>query len=683
MLSSAFLRNSARPATSMARTTGLRALSSQSAAKASSTTDGASSRAAAVASLVAMTGLIGMNAMRDDNSNVAQMEISTCHDPSLVANGKTEVAMPTIPNETKKYNTTDPSKPDFNQPPPRPDLPTIALSEVQEHCDEDSLWYTFRGGVYDLTSFQQGHPGGLPRLLMAAGQDLEPYWDIYRQHFRGHVLEWIETHRIGNLSPEDAINSRKQTGTIGDMFESDPVRSKDLLPATSKPFNGEPRIEKLTEDYITPNHLFYARCHLAVPDIDPEEYRLIISGAGIKSKGKGKKKKGKRKFTLHDLKTKFKKHEVVTTLQCAGNRREDLHDKDHKIFIAPHWVVGAMSTAKWGGVKLRDVLEECGVDVDDIALGKQEPPEGVEHIQLEGYDQDETGYTYGGSFPFMKAVDGLGEVILAYEMNGEDLPRDHGYPVRMVIPGHVGARQVKWLHKIRLSNTPSSKSYQCKSYLGFAPDITFEKDLAHWPPARLDQAPIIHEQPVTSFVCNPPQNAVIGMKGATDFTFKGVAWSGGGREIQRVDVSVDAGESWTAGELYKPIKQKYNHHWAWTQFSKTIALPEEVKEKLKRGEKAELDITSKALDSAFNVQPSVMAPYWNARGIAINHWYHVKVTLDPNLPKGEIIRQEPEEGFANTPSGGHFDRQWAMGGWKIDPQHNTGLRKTKEDVEAE
>jgi len=61
----------------------------------------------------------------------------------------------------------------------------------------------------------------------------------------------------------------------------------------------------------------------------------------------------------------------------------------------------------------------------------------------------------------------------------------------------------------------------------------------------------------------------------------------------------------------------------------------------------------------------------------------VKVTLDPNLPKGEIIRQEPEEGFANTPSGRHFDRQWAMGGWKIDPQHNTGLRKTKEDVEAE
>lgn len=92
-----------------------------------------------------------------------------------------------------------------------------------------------------------------------------------------------------------------------------------------------------------------------------------------------------------------------------------------------------MSTAKWGGAKLRDVLRDCGLDVDAIALGEKMPPNGIKHLQLEGYDQDETGYTYGGSFPIEKAVDGLGEVILAYEMNGETLPRDHGYPVRYVL----------------------------------------------------------------------------------------------------------------------------------------------------------------------------------------------------------------------------------------------------------
>jgi sulfite oxidase len=74
-------------------------------------------------------------------------------------------------------------------------------------------------------------------------------------------------------------------------------------------------------------------------------------------------------------------------------------------------------------VKLRDVLQDCGWDVDALALGEKMPPGGVQHVQMEGYDQDETGYTYGGSFPVEKAFDGLGEVILAYEMNGEDLPR--------------------------------------------------------------------------------------------------------------------------------------------------------------------------------------------------------------------------------------------------------------------
>ena len=73
-------------------------------------------------------------------------------------------------------------------------------------------------------------------------------------------------------------------------------------------------------------------------------------------------------------------------------------------------------------------------------------------------------------------------------------------------------------------------------------------------------------------------------------------------------------------------------------------------------------------------------------GIAINHWYHVKVTLDPNLEKGEIVRNDPpgEEGygFSNTPSGGQFDRKWALGGWKIDPEHNTGVRDTFIETEA-
>jgi len=94
--------------------------------------------------------------------------------------------------ETSPLHPKESHHSDYNDPPPRPDLPTFSLEDVAEHNDESSMWFTFRGAVYDMTFFINGHPGGTPRLLMAAGQDLEPYWEVYRQHLRGHVTQWME-----------------------------------------------------------------------------------------------------------------------------------------------------------------------------------------------------------------------------------------------------------------------------------------------------------------------------------------------------------------------------------------------------------------------------------------------------------------------------------------------------------
>lgn len=204
--------------------------------------------------------------------------------------------------------------------------------------------------------------------------------------------------------------------------------------------------------------------------------------------------------------------------------------------------------------------------------------------------------------------------------------------------------------------------------------------MSHWPPPRLDQAPIVQEMPVQSLVCNPPQNSVVGMKNATDITVKGVAWSGGGRKIERVDVSIDGGKTWTAAELYKPIEQRRNRHWAWSQFTKTISLPDDVRNRLAQGEQVRLEVTSKAMNSDFNVQPETMQPYWNARGVCINHWYRVNVTLDPNRPKESISHDKTTIEFANTPSGGSFERPWGQHGWTADPLHRTD---PKENVATE
>jgi sulfite oxidase len=351
-------------------------------------------------------------------------------------------------------------------------------------------------------------------------------------------------------------------------------------------------LELLTKEYITPNELFYTRNHLALPNIDPDEYVLDV---------KSTKRLRKHKFTLNDLKTKFKNHEVFTTLQGAGNHREDLH-QDRKLFLSPHWVVGAMSTAKWGGVKMRDILKECGMDGDALALGEKEYGQQT-NLQFLGYDTDETGCCYGSGIPMDKAVDALGDAIFAFEMNDEPLPRDHGFPVRAVVPGHTGNCQCKWLRKVIVSNEELEKPWQRKSYRGFAPAISFEEHLASWLPPRLDQAPIVHTMPVQSFVCNPPQNSLVDMKGGTDIEVKGVAWSGGGNNIERVDASIDGGKNWTAAELYKPIEQQRNRHWAWTQFSKKLQLPEVARKRLANGEQVSVDIVSEAMNYDFNVQP--------------------------------------------------------------------------------
>lgn len=100
----------------------------------------------------------------------------------------------------------------------------------------------------------------------------------------------------------------------------------------------------------------------------------------------------------------------------------------------PHWVSGAIGNATWSGPRLRDVLRASGMDVDGISLGKIEAP-GTWNVGLLGYDQDEIGNQYCCSFPFDKAVDPYGDVILAYEMNGEPIPRPYGFPVRAIIPG--------------------------------------------------------------------------------------------------------------------------------------------------------------------------------------------------------------------------------------------------------
>lgn len=305
-------------------------------------------------------------------------------------------------------------------------------------------------------------------------------------------------------------------------------------------------------------------------------------------------------LSLEDLKTKFPKRSVTATMQCAGNRRSEMNRI--KLVKGLNWGAAAISTAEWTGVFLKDVLRYAGVD--EVSVQQN----GVRHIQFEGADHDITGSTYGASIPVESALSSERDVLVAYEMNGVPIPRDHGFPVRLVAPGVVGARNVKWLKKIVSSKVESSSHWQQNDYKGFSPSVD-------WDTVDFKSAPAIQELPVTSAICEPAEGAVIAADDG-EISLKGYAWSGGGKGVVRVDVSLDGGKTWHVANLEG--EDKLRQAWTWKLWNATLPLPE--------GKDA-LQICVKAVDSSYNSQPDSVAPIWNLRGVLSNAWHRVNVTV--------------------------------------------------------
>ncbi|XP_067320039.1 sulfite oxidase, mitochondrial [Anolis sagrei] len=462
-----------------------------------------------------------------------------------------------------------------------PQFPTFTRQEVSRHNNEASrVWVTYGSDVFDITDFIEQHPGGKSKILLAAGGALEPFWALYAMHNQEHVLEILRGFKVGQLSPEEPPQP-----TPGDPYADDPPRHPALQTNTLKPFNAEPPPELISENYLTPNQLFFKRNHLPVPKVDPATYRLHVRGPRGRTLS----------LSLQDLKKKFPKHEVTAALQCAGNRRAEMNSLKNTNRLG--WNIGAISNARWGGARLRDVLMQAGYKQDD---------EG--HVCFEGLDKDQSGTVYGASIPFEKAMSPEGDVLLAYEMNGEELPRDHGFPLRVLVPGIVGARNVKWLAKITVSPEESPSHWQQKDYKGFSPGVT-------WDTVDFSKAPAIQDMPVQSAITEPSAQTVIR---PGELTVKGYAWSGGGRRVIRVDVSLDGGKSWREAELIGE-KQLPGRAWAWQLWQLNVSVPDGTRE---------LNIVCKAVDTSYNEQPDTVGPIWNILGVLNNAWHRVHLLVD-------------------------------------------------------
>jgi sulfite oxidase len=266
------------------------------------------------------------------------------------------------------------------------------------------------------------------------------------------------------------------------------------------------------------------------------------------------------------------------------------------------WDVGAISTGEFRGVPLRDILSKYGIT--------SENKQNVSHVHFYAVDSP-----FVCSIPVEKALNSEGDVLLATHMNGEPLNREHGFPLRLITPGYAGVRNVKWVERIEVSKEESQGAWQRgMAYKYFAPWVKDLKGIA------ISEQPTVYEMPVQSCVCDVNTGRGV-FASDTEVEVRGFAWSGGGRGIVNVGVSVDGGKTWQSAELGEGKDQPIGRAWAWTFWSCTIPLTEEAKKS------GEIEVVCRAVDSSFNSQPERKDLCWNVRGILNNSWHHVTLPI--------------------------------------------------------
>ncbi len=345
--------------------------------------------------------------------------------------------------------------------------------------------------------------------------------------------------------------------------------------------NAGPPPEQAGLEAVTPVSRFFTRNHAPIPDVDPATWRLRVQGLVREPLA----------LSLEDLGRRFLRHRVPATLVCAGLRREELA-RHRPIPGELVWGLEPAGTAVWGGVALRDVLLAAGV-LDAAA-----------HVGLTGLDaveRHQRRFGFGGSIPIAKAM--APEVLLADEMNGAPLTPLHGAPLRLIVPGYIGARSVKWLGEVELRAEASENYFQAEAY-------RVQRTVDPADPRDVRQGLPLGEQPLNTVVLTPAEGAVVR---AGPVTIAGWAIGGGRQPLERVEVSVDGGVCWTVAELDPAVGA-----WTWQRWRTVIGLGA-----------GQVEVLARAWDRAGTGQPERIEEVWNVKGYANNAWHRVTVQVMP------------------------------------------------------
>lgn len=353
----------------------------------------------------------------------------------------------------------------------------------------------------------------------------------------------------------------------------------DMIIHGQSPFNAEPPASALADEHITPVDTFYSRNHGPVPEMTADTWRLTVGGRVSRPQT----------FTLKQLHEQFETHAVTATMQCAGNRRVGFTEI-RPILGEDTWGPGATSTAEWRGARLSDILGAVGADDGDL------------HVAFHAPDVSELAsppQPYGSSIDIAKARSE--EVLLAWGMNCQPLARIHGGPVRVVVPGYIGARSVKWITAITVADRPSDNYFQASAYRILPPDA--DPDSAK--PG--DGIPLSTLALNCDFLTHVDGDRVP----AGPLTVGGYAQPGNGRRVARVDVSADAGKTWHQTD----VDTCYGR-WAWSRWKYTFcAVP------------GSLQLVARAFDDTGATQPESAASLWNPKGYMNNSWARRRLTV--------------------------------------------------------
>jgi DMSO/TMAO reductase YedYZ molybdopterin-dependent catalytic subunit/rhodanese-related sulfurtransferase len=326
------------------------------------------------------------------------------------------------------------------------------------------------------------------------------------------------------------------------------------------PLNCETAIPALIGGVVMPNARFYVRNHFETPRLDPVSWRLTVDGLVEHPLGLGLR-------DLHNMRSET----LVATLECAGNGRSAFDPPAD----GEQWQFGAVSTAEWTGVPLAEILDRAGLTAEAV------------DIVFRGADRGNVGEAadpirFERSLPVTDA-DHCG-ALLAYAMNGEPLPLEHGYPLRLIVPGWYAVASVKWLTEIEVIGSPFAGFFQAKRYIYETQrDGTVTRE-----PVRLQQ--------VRSVITQPSAGQEVP---AGDLVVRGVAWSGAA-PIDKVEVSIGSGP-WQTARL---IGQRHRHSWQWWELPVHIDGPGETR------------LRARATDLAGRTQPE--RPHWNRLGYGAN-----------------------------------------------------------------